>query len=160
MLNTACRYSNSELELCGLNKSFSHFQYLLKYSTVTILMDHSSLKRIYCSFKPAKTIRIQKLLEEISDFSFDFQHISDKLMFVSDFLPRFSSDNKEDDPTPYLTDTSPLNSASYMSQLDYNTDQGVCTSHSFPITRYQAKLQKIAIPSLFTPSTDRPRTCC
>ncbi len=49
-----------------------------------------------------------------------------------------------------------------MSQLDtiskfnYNTGQGVCTSHSFPITRSQAKLQKIAIPSLFTPSIDRP----
>ncbi len=49
-----------------------------------------------------------------------------------------------------------------MSQLDaickfnYNTGQGVCTYHLFPITRYQAKLQKIAIASLFTSSTDRP----
>ncbi len=49
-----------------------------------------------------------------------------------------------------------------MSQLDaickfnYNTVQGVCTSHSFLITRSQAKLLKIAIPSLFTPSTNRP----
>ncbi len=37
-------------------------------------------------------------------------------------------------------------------------DQGICTSHSFPITRSHAKLQKIAIPGIFKPSTDRPGT--
>ncbi len=83
-------------------------------------------------------------------------------MFNSDFLSRFSSDNNDEEPIPYLTDTSLLNNASYMTQLDaickfnYNMGQGVCTSHSFPIRRSQAKMQKIAIPSLFKPSTDRP----
>ncbi len=83
-------------------------------------------------------------------------------MFLSDFLSCFYSDNNDEEPTPYLTDTSLLNNASYMTQLDtickfnYNMGQGICTSHSFPITRSQAKLQKIAIPSLFKPSTDRP----
>ncbi len=125
-------------------------------------MDHSALKRIWCSHKPAKTIRIQKFFEDISDFSFDFQHISGKHMFVSDFLSWFSSDNNDEEPIPYFTDISPLNNASYVSQLDaicmfnYNTGQGICTSHSFPITRSEAKILKIAIPSLFTPSTDRP----
>ncbi len=47
MLDAASRYSSSELELCGLKKSLLHFQYLLKYSTFTILMDHIALKRIY-----------------------------------------------------------------------------------------------------------------
>ncbi len=60
MPDAACRYSSLELELCGLKKSLLHFQYLLKYSTFTVLMDHSAFKRIYCSRKPAKTIRIQK----------------------------------------------------------------------------------------------------
>ncbi len=81
-------------------------------------MDHSALKQIYCSHKSAKTIRIQKYLEEISDFSFDFQHISGPHMFVSDFLSRFSSDNNDEKPIPYLMDTSLLNNASYMTQLD------------------------------------------
>ncbi len=82
-------------------------------------------------------------------------------MFVSDFLSRFSSDNNDEEPIPYLTNTSLLNNTSYMSQLDaiwkfnYNTGQDICTSHSFPITRSQANIQKIAIPSLFKPSTDR-----
>ncbi len=100
MPDAACRYSSSELELYVLKKSLLHFQYLLKYSSFTVLIDHSALKRIYCSHKPAKRIRIQKSLEEISDFSFDFQHISGKHMFVSDFLSRFASDNKEDEPIP------------------------------------------------------------
>ncbi len=92
-------------------------------------MDHSALKQIYCSHKPAKTIRIQKFLEEISDFLFDFQHISGKHMFVSDFISRFSSDNNYEEPMAVSTDTSLLNNASYMTQLDaickfnYNTGQ-------------------------------------
>ncbi len=89
MPDAACRHSSLELELCGLKKSLLYFQYLLKYSTFTVLMDHIALKCIYCSRKPAKTIRILKFLEEISDFSFDFQHISDKYMFASDFLSCF-----------------------------------------------------------------------
>ncbi len=44
MPDAACRYSSSELELCGLKKRLLHFQYLLKYSTFTVLMDHSALK--------------------------------------------------------------------------------------------------------------------
>ncbi len=82
-------------------------------------------------------------------------------MFVSDFLSLFSSDNNDEETIPYLTDTLLLNKASYMTQLDaickfnYNTGQGICTSYSFPITRSKAKLQKIAILSLFKPSTER-----
>ncbi len=141
MPDAACPYSSSEHELCGLKKSLLHFQYLLKYSIFTVPMDHNALKRIYCSCKPMQTIHIQTFLEEISDFSFDFQHLSCKHM-----------------------DTSLLNNDSYMTQLDaickfnYKTGQDICTSHSFPITRSQAKLQKIAIPSIFKPSTDRPST--
>ncbi len=140
MPNAACRYSSSELELCGLKKSLLHFQYLFKYLTFTVLIDHTALKRINFSHKPAKTICIQKFLEEILDFSFDFQHISGKHMFVSDFISRFSSFNDEE-PIPYLTDTSILNNASCMTQLDaifkfiYYMGQGICTSHSFPFAR-------------------------
>ncbi len=104
---------NSELELCGLKKSLLHVQHLLKYSTFTVLMDHNALKCIYCSRKPSKTVRIQNVLEEISDSSFNFQHISCKHMFVSDFLSRFSSSNKDEEPIPYLTDTTLLDDASF-----------------------------------------------
>ncbi len=84
-----------------------------------------------------------KFSEEISDFSFDFQHISGKHMFVSDFLSRFSSDNN------YLTDSSLLNNTSYMTQLDaickfnYNMGQGICTSHSFPLQGHMQNCRKL-----------------
>ncbi len=149
MIDVACRYSRSELELCGLKKSLRHFQYLLKYLTFTVLMNHSALKRIYCSCKPAKMICIQKFLKEISDFSFDFQHISDKHMFVSDFLSCFSSENNDEELIPYLIDTSLLNNASYMTQLDaickfnYNKCQGKCTSHSSQLLSRKRKCWKL-----------------
>ncbi len=78
-------------------------------------MDHNALRRIYCSKKPAKMVHSQKFLEEIWDFSFDFEHISCKHMFVSYFLSHFSSDNKDEELIPYLTDTSLLGNVSYMS---------------------------------------------
>ncbi len=76
-------------------------------------MDYNALKCIYCSHKPGKIVHMQKFLEEISDFSLDFQHISGKHMFVSDFLSLycFSSDNIDDEAIPYLTDTSLLHNA-------------------------------------------------
>ncbi len=75
-------------------------------------------------------VRIQKFFKENSDFSFDFEHISGKHMLVSDFLSRFSSDNQDEQPFPYLMDTSCLDNVSYMFYLDnmcnfnYNTQQG------------------------------------
>ncbi len=71
-------------------------------------------------------------------------------MFVSDFLSRFSSANDDEEPIPYLTETSLLHNNSYMSHLDnicqysYKTNQGLCNLHSFPLTRSLAKLQKVA----------------
>ncbi len=65
-----------------------------------------------------KTVRIQNFFEEMSDFSFDFQHISGKHIFVSDFLSHFSSNNKDEEPISYLIDTTLLDDGSYMSHLD------------------------------------------
>ncbi len=83
-------------------------------------------------------------------------------MFVSDFVSHCSSDNKDEEPIPYFTDTSCLDNVSYMSYLDtmcnfnYKTNQGICTKHSFPSTRSQAKLQKIILQSTVSSSKQRP----
>jgi hypothetical protein len=151
----ACRYSSSEIELCGLKKSILHFQYLLKYSKFKVLMDHSALKRIYVSKKPPKTNRIQKFLEELSDYSFTIVHQSGKHMFVSDFLSRFSSPEINNSSIPFLTSTSSLTGNTYMAYLDkicnynYANSSGICSHHSFPLTRSQAKIQKVVLPDLF-----------
>ncbi len=85
MLDTACRYSSLEIELCCLKKLVIHFQYLLTYAHFTVIMDHSALKMIYVSKKQAKTNRIQKYLEELSDYSFEvgiFQELKCLLVII------------------------------------------------------------------------------
>ncbi len=115
---------------------------------------------IYTSRKPTKTVRLQKFLEELSDFSFSFEHVSGKNMFVSDFLSRFSSNTEENEPIPFVMDCSELNSKNFMTYLDdkckydCKTNSGMCTDHSFPVTRSHSKAQNIQMPSLFSnPST-------
>ncbi len=58
MRGAVCCYSSSELELCGLKKSILHFQYLLKYSKITVPMDHSTLKCIYCLKKDCQNSNV------------------------------------------------------------------------------------------------------
>ncbi len=143
MPDAAVRYSSSELELCGLKKAIIHFQYLLKYAKFRVLMDHCALKHIYSSHKPAKTVRIQTFLEEISDYSFTFEHVSGKNMYISDFLSRFSNNKDDGEAIPFVIDTSALSNKHFMSvfdskcNYDYSTNSGVCTGHSFPATRSQ-----------------------
>ncbi len=147
--------SSTEHKLYGLKQSLLHFQHLLKYSTFTVLMDYSALKHIYCFRKPAKTVLIQNFCRKFQTF-----HLISTISLASTCLSliscrHFSSNNKDEEPILYLTDTTLLDDASYMFHLDgtcqfnYDTLQGVWTSHTFPLTRSRAKLQKIAIPSLF-----------
>ncbi len=95
-------------------------------------------------------------MEEISDYSFTFEHVSGKNMFVSDFLSRFSDNNDDGEAIPFVTDTSILNNKNFMAVLnnkckfDYSSNSGVCTGHCFPVTRSQTKSQKIQMPSLFS----------
>ncbi len=75
-------------------------------------------------------------------------------MFVSDFLSRLSSNNKDEEPIPYLTDTSSLSIDSYMSYLDdmcvnnYDTQQGYCTQHSSPLFRGQSSTYKYQMSTI------------
>ncbi len=155
MPEPAKRYSATEIELCGLKKSIIHFKYLLKYCKFSVIMDHSALKRILGSKKQAKTNRIQKYLEELSDFSFDFIHTSGKNMFISDYLSRFSSPNYDEEPIPFLTNTKNITGSEYMAlldkacQFDYKTNKGLCSNQSYVMTRSQAKKQHVTLPPLF-----------
>ncbi len=139
MQHAACKYSNSELELSGLKKSLLHFQHVLKYSIFTVFMDHNVLNVSIVLTSLRKLSVFRNVWKKFLIFHLIFQHISGKHMFVSDLLSRLSSNNKDEEPIPYFTDTTLLDDASYMSHLDgicqfnYDTFQGVCTSHSFPL---------------------------
>ncbi len=135
MPDAAYRYSSSEIELCRLKKSIIHFQYLLKYTHFTVIVDNSALRMIYASKKESKTI--QKYLEELSDYSFTIEHSPGTKMFISDYLSRFNADNIETDSIPFLTSRNNLTGNLYMN----NDISGACNNIAgLPVSRAGSQL--------------------
>ena len=97
-LPEACsRYSISELEFTGLVACISAFKHLLKNVSFTVYVDHSALVHILKGKREPPTLRIKKLLEIISQYSFDIKYLKGKEMYISDFLSR-NTDNDEGSP--------------------------------------------------------------
>ena len=90
-------YSITELELCGLAIIIANFSYLLKRVDFDAIVDHLSLTHIIKSKVEPATIRIKRLLELITSYSFNLYFIKGKDMVLSDFLSRQSND----DSNPY-----------------------------------------------------------
>ena len=85
---SAQRYSISELELTGIYASVLAFKHLLRNVHFTLYCDHSALVHIMNGKKEPPTLRLKKLIENLSDFKFDIKFLRGKDMFVSDFLSR------------------------------------------------------------------------
>ena len=85
---SAQRYSISELELTGIYANVLAFKYLLRNVHFTLYCDHSALVHIMNGKKEPPTLRLKKLIENLSDFKFDIKFLKGKDMFVSDFLSR------------------------------------------------------------------------
>ena len=71
----ARNYSITELELCELAINIARFSYLLKRVDFDAIVDHLSLTHIIKSKAEPATIRIKKLLELISSYSFNLYNI-------------------------------------------------------------------------------------
>ena len=85
---SAQRYSISELELTGIYANVLAFKHLLRNVHFTLYCDHSVLVHIMNGKKEPPTLRLKKLIENLSDFKFDIKFLRGKDMFVSDFLSR------------------------------------------------------------------------
>ena len=85
---SAQRYSISELELTGIYGNVLAFKHLLRNVHFTLYCDHSALVHIMNGKKEPPTLRLKKLIENLSDFKFDIKFLRGKDMFVSDFLSR------------------------------------------------------------------------
>ena len=85
---SAQRYSISELELTGIYANVFAFKHLLRNVHFTLYCDHSALVHIMNGKKEPPTLRLKKLIENLSDFKFDIKFLRGKDMFVSDFLSR------------------------------------------------------------------------
>ena len=86
-------YSITELELCGLAINIASFSHLLKRVDLDVIIDHLSLTHIIKSKAETATIRIKRLLELISSYSFNLYYIKGKDMVFSDFLSRQNNDD-------------------------------------------------------------------
>ena len=88
-LPEACsRYSISELELTGMTCNISAFKHLLRNANFTVYVDHSALVHILKAKKEPPTLRIQKLIEHLSEYCFNIQYMKGKDMYIADFLSR------------------------------------------------------------------------
>ena len=86
-------YTITELELCGLAFNIASFSHLLKRVDFVAIVDHLALTHIIKSKMELETIRIKRLLELISSYSFNLCYIKGKDMVSSDFLSQHNNDD-------------------------------------------------------------------
>ena len=84
----AIRYSISELELCGLAVNIHSFKHILRNTEFTVIIDHSALLYILNAKREPPTLRLKKLIEVLSQYSFKVKFLRGKDMTISDFLSR------------------------------------------------------------------------
>ena len=89
------RYSISELELTGLLANISIFKHILKNVKFTVFCDHSALVFIINAKKELPTLRLKKLIENLSAYCFVIRFLKGKEMHISDFLSRHPVENRE-----------------------------------------------------------------
>ena len=78
--------SITELELCSLAINIASFSHLLKKVGFNAIVDHLALTHIIKGMVEQATVRIKRLLELISSYSFNIYYIKGKVMILSDFL--------------------------------------------------------------------------
>ena len=82
------RYSISELELTGIYANVTAFKHLLRNANFTLYCDHSALVHIMNGKREPPTLRLKKLIENLSDYKFEIKFLRGKDMYISDFLSR------------------------------------------------------------------------
>lgn len=92
----AKNYSVSELELMGIYLNVTAFRHMLLGKDFQIYCDHSALVQIFRSKRQPPTTRIQKLLERLSEYSFQLAYIKGSDLVLSDFLSRAPIDDDKE----------------------------------------------------------------
>ena len=94
------RYSISELELTGVMANVVAFKHLLRNANFHVHCDHSALVHILKAKREPPTLRLKKLIENLSEYKFDIYFLKGKEMHISDFLSRHPDD--EDSPNEII----------------------------------------------------------
>ena len=85
-------YSISELELTGVMANVAAFKHLLRNANFHVYCDHSALVHILKAMREPPTLRLKKLIENLSEYKFDIYFLKGKEMHISDFLSRHPND--------------------------------------------------------------------
>lgn len=155
----AKNYSVSELELMGIYLNVTAFRYMLLGRDFQIFCDHSALVQIFRSKRQPPTTRIQKLLERLSEYSFQLAYIKGSDIVLSDFLSRAPlDDDKEFDRI--LPVAFSANAVYELESLAETVTQDAFYNLPAPekiVTRSYAKRMNIPVKPLYKP-TPKPRT--
>ena len=93
MPEAAKNYLITELEICGLAINIVTFSDLLKKVDFDAVVDHLAIMHIMGSKAEPATMRIKRLIELLSPYSFNLYIIKGKDVVLSDFLSRQKTDN-------------------------------------------------------------------
>ena len=91
--DAASRYSISELELCGLVANISALKHILRNTNLMVYVDHSALVHILRAKSEPPTLRMKKLIEHLSEYSFEVKYWKSDDMKIADFLSRHPDNN-------------------------------------------------------------------
>ena len=147
------RYSISELELAGLASNISGFKHLLSKTEFTVYVDHSALCHILKAKRQAPILRLRKLIEILSDYSFVVKYHKGSEMHIADFLSR-NVDNDTDDLHEVIPITFVANDL-FLHIADQNTSIRpelkevftICDKHMV-ITRKMTSGQNVKVPDI------------
>ena len=98
----------------------------MKGENFSVVIDHSALVYIINSKKETPTLRLKKLLEILSQYSFNIRYLKGKEMYISDFLSRHPGNDTSSpneiipiafimkDFSEYIKEISPISTAFVM----------------------------------------------
>ena len=93
-------HSISEMGLTGVMANVAAFKHLLRNANFHVYCDHSALVHILKAKREPPTLRLKKLIENLSEYKFDIYFLKGKEMHISDFLSRHPDD--EDSPNEII----------------------------------------------------------
>ena len=117
----ARNYSITEIELCGLAINLASFSHLLKRVDIDAIVDHLVLMHMIKSKAEPAIMRVNRLLELESLYSFNLYYIKGKDIILSDFLWR----QKHDDSEPHEIIPISFNTYGILQEKYYNIGNSV-----------------------------------
>ena len=135
----AIRYSISELELCGLAVNIHSFKHILRNTDFTVIIDHSALWYILNAKREPSTLRLKKLIEVLSQYSFKVKCLRGKDITISDFLSRH--------PGQDLASPNEIIPISFQSKELLN-DTDICSPAKKPPTPVKTVTRRTAQPEV------------